>query len=577
MRWTASAPTEPPTSAGLFDVDGDYSCTTGYSQGADTTSGGVTLPGDEQVYLYVAGGNPGLNTGDNDSIGLMAALGPCNAQFSAFLEVNEITTVAAAYALAGFATDATHVSSSGSPLALKGLANAGLNSVNLANVFNGTAESYGAYTIAPSYNTIMIANILAACVNGATANSSCYTLFQNTQTEGTSGTKATDTATAAIHLAHNPYPSADGVTALYGLISGTPAFAGGLSVEPNDFTLGINIQNSNCFNNSAYGLAIDAAGSAWALGGTGVCKFSSNGVPLTSYYGFDHGGCFGGGQNLAIDNSGNVWIPARAYSRLCKISNSGTAISSSSGYTGGGISTPFDVAIDASGNVWLANATGSLSKFSSSGAPLSGSNGYTDGGSNDAYYGVAIDTGGHAWAANYGNSSVSEFSSTGVALSPTTGYYKGGLENPYDVAIDASGNVWAPNYNSDSVSELDSSGNALSPNRGPYGDGGFVGDGVDSPISIAIDSKGDVWTANFNGDSVTPFTSSGIGLSGDPGYTGSGTVYGPVSVALDGSGDVWVTNYDGTLTELIGASSPVVTPIAANLVAPYGSAAVNRP
>jgi DNA-binding beta-propeller fold protein YncE len=574
---------------GSFSVSGDYSCTTGYSLGASTASGGTTLPGNEQVYLYVSGGDPGLGTGVNSNIGLMAALGPCNSQFSSTLQVNEITTVAAAYAFAGFASDATHISSSGSPLALTGLTNAGLNSQNLASVVTGTAAGYGANGIAPSYNTIMIANILASCINGATGNSACYTLFQYTQTAGASGSKATDTASAAIHLAHNPYPTAAGVTNLYALTSGTPAFAGGLSTQPNDFTLGIQFSNSNCFNYAAHGLAIDAAGSAWSLGGHGICKFSSTGASLNSYYGFNYGACFTAGQNLAIDTSGNVWVPNSSLNRLCEVSNSGAAISPSIGYpaTGkasdnGGLSTPLAIAIDGSGNVWIANqqaagagTIGSLSEFSSSGTAKSGPNGFADSEPRAAFYGIAIDVSGNVWASNYNYGSLAVYNPNSGFLSPaTTGFYGGGLSNPYGVAIDGSGNVWVANSYNSSLSKFSGSGAAISP-TGAYG--GYVGGGLNSPYGVAIDSTGNVWVANFNNNSVSEFTNSGVGVTPNPAYTGSGTIYGPVNVAVDGSGDVWVTNSNGSLTEMIGAAGPVVTPVVANLVSPYGTAAVNRP
>jgi streptogramin lyase len=560
------------TSTGAFDITGDYSCTTGYAQGATTASGGITLPGNQQVYLYAVGGNPGLGTGVNTNIGLLAALGPCNAQFSQTLQVNEITTVAAAYALAGYATDALHLSSGGSALALTGLTNAGLNSKNLAVVSSGTppVTTAGSNGIVPTGNIITIANILASCINGPTASSNCFTLFQYTKTLGANGTAATDTATAAIYLAHNPYPTAAGMTALYGLASSTPPFAGNLTTQPHDFTLGINFSNNGCFNNASHGLAIDASGSAWSLGGHGLCKFSSTGTPATNTgsNGFQGGG-FLFGLNLAIDNSGNVWIPDFSTNVLTKFSNSGTALSGT-GFTGGGISTPRDVAIDASGNVWIANQPGTVSKFSSGGTAISTTSGYSDGGSNEFFYGIAIDTVGSVWAVSY-NGGLSKFANSGPALSPSAGFSGGGMSNPYDVAIDGSGNVWTANYGADTLSKFSNAGTAISSN------GGYIGGGLSSPEGIAIDSAGNAWVADENTSSVSVFTSSGTGLTPYPAYNAGSGIYTPTAIALDGSGDVWVTNGNGSLTELIGASAPVVTPLAANLVTPYGTATVNRP
>ena len=46
---------------------------------------------------------------------------------------------------------------------------------------------------------------------------------------------------------------------------------------------------------------------------------------------------------------------------------------------------------------------------------------------------------------------------------------------------------------------------------------------------------------------------------------------------IDGSGNLWLTNYNAPgLNEVVGAASPVVTPMAANLRAPYSGPA-SRP
>jgi DNA-binding beta-propeller fold protein YncE len=559
---------------------GVYSCTVGYTQGDPATT--VTLSGTEQVYLYVLGGTPLNAGGPNTSSGMLVALGPCNAP-STKVTVNEITTAAMAYAFAGFASDATHIGSSGSTLALTGLNNAYANVANLAVVSTGAAaDTYGTNIIRPTQVLTTVADMLAACVNGTTNNSNCTILFAWTKTEGASGTAAGDTATAAIHLAHYPYPSSSGMTSLYGLVPSTGApFVGGYSAQPNDFTLGLYLTSSGCFNNRANGLAIDAYGSAWSLGLHGLCKFASNGTALTpGYNGYTGGGYAGGGQNLAIDTSNNVWVPVtiNSVSTLSEFSNNGGAMSPSAGYTGGGLSSPIDIAIDAHGYVWLANTNGTLSKFDSSGNPVSGGSGYSDGGTSVAFYGVAIDASGNVWAANYSGSGLSEFNSVGQPISPTTGWgcctqtTKGGLSNPYDVAIDPAGNVWASNHYYASISKFSSGGSAVSPLGGYQGNGS-----ISNPQGIAIDSMGKVWVANPTTDTVSVFTNTGTELSGDPAYTAAGDIYSPVSVAIDGSGNVWVANFDGELVELIGAAAPVVTPIVANLVSPYGSSAVYRP
>ena len=88
----------------------------------------------------------------------------------------------------------------------------------------------------------------------------------------------------------------------------------------------------------------------------------------------------------------------------------------------------------------------------SSGTAISPSTGFTGGGLN-VPYGIAVDAAGNVWVANYGGSSISEFNSSGTAISP---YYRlhRRRPRPYGIAVDAAGNVWVANYGSNSISEF---------------------------------------------------------------------------------------------------------------------------
>jgi len=202
---------------GGFTLTGDYSCTPG-----------------TQVYLYAQGGNPGA--GDNSAAALMAVLGTCpgGGNFLGsipFISVNEVSTVAAAYAMADFAMDPTHVWSTGTTPAQSGIATAFGNAANLANLGTGAALT----SPAPQTEINTLANILAACINSTGfESSSCSVLFNNAQSAGSSGVYPTNTAMAAINIAHNPLSN---VASLYTLASATPPFAPSLTSQPNDFTI----------------------------------------------------------------------------------------------------------------------------------------------------------------------------------------------------------------------------------------------------------------------------------------------------------------------------------------------------
>ena len=88
--------------------------------------------------------------------------------------MNEVSTIATAYAIAGYATDATHVSSSGSTLAATGIANAFASVTNLETLNTGVAlattpVANGGNGTVPQSEINTLANILASCVNSSGA------------------------------------------------------------------------------------------------------------------------------------------------------------------------------------------------------------------------------------------------------------------------------------------------------------------------------------------------------------------------------------------------------------------------
>src|SRR6185312_13724253 len=509
---------------GSFSITGDYTCT------ADT-----------QVYLYVVGGDPG--GGANSAAGLLAVLGNCPASGSflastPFVIVNEVTTVVAAYAMAGFASDATHVSSSGKAQAKTGIQNAFANAAQLADVAAGAARTVtpGGNGAVPQAEIHTLGNILAACVNSTgPASTACSTLFANTLASGTTGAIPTDTAAAAINIAHNPGAN---TSSLYALSTGTPPFSPALSVAPNDFALAINFTGGGIGTNGPNAIAIDASSNVWVvtINSNTISKFSPSGVAISPSTGYTGGG-LGSPNSIAIDSAGNAWV-ANGGSGISEFSSTGAALSPLPfGYTGGGISGPAGVAIDAAGNVWIANDTSyfpCVSKFSSSGVHISGNNGYTGGGVYNAVS-VAIDASGNAWFADDENfANLSEFSSGGAPVSPTGGYGGGGLifPGPIAVAIDASGSVWAASTLS--LAKFSGTGTPISPSTG------YTGGGISNPMGMALDGAGNVWLANYNNSSVSEFSNAGTAITPSKGFTAVGGIAQPYGIAIDSSGNVWV-------------------------------------
>jgi hypothetical protein len=529
---------------GNFSINGAFACTSG-----------------QQVYLYSTGGDPQLaGTGiagtPNPAASLMAVVGDCSSStFPGVTSVfmNEVTTVAAAYALAGFATDPLHIGApsavTGHSLAGVGLANAFHTALNLVNQISGAANAtfpLNSRAVVPVTTINTLADILAACVNSNGVNSSgCSTLFSNT----TYSTAPTDTATAAIHIAQHP---AANVSALLNLATNASPFQSILT-SANDLSLGIRYTGGGL--NSPFKVAIDGAGNTWVpnLGANTVTEISSAGTFLSGTNGYTDGG-LNLPEGIAIDGSGNAWITNLLGNSVTKLSSTGAALSGSNGYTGGGMSFPERIAIDSVGNAWVANQGSTVTKLSSTGAFLSGPHGYTGGGLNTPF-GIAIDGANNAWVPNEDGNSVTEFSNAGAVLSGIGGYVGGGLNLPEGIAIDSVGNAWVFNFGGGSVTEFSNAGAVLND---------YTGGGLKSPTGVTLDGAGNAWVSN-QGNSVTEISNSGVFLSGAKGYT-SGGLNQPSGVAIDGSGNAWITNLQGnSVTEMIGIGTPVITPIVAGL------------
>jgi hypothetical protein len=559
------------TSGDGSDAIGEYVATK--SDGSFTITGNYTCTAGAQVYLYSLGGDAG--SGANSASGLLEALGQCPvsgtfAVTTPYVVVNEVTTVAAAFSLAGFATDATHIGSSGTTQAQAGIANAFVNAATLANIVTGTAPAAtpSANGTVPQAELNSIANILAACVNSSgTSSTGCSTLLADARSSGSTGTVATDTATAAINIAHNP---AANVAALYGLQLASTPFQPSLTTQPADFTVTLLIPIN------VAQLAVDASGNVWGCGYNSaniisLFEFSSNGALVSPAAGYAGGGlgtatsiCYG---PVAIDPSGNIWtLTGNSSTNVPSLSgflSSGTPITGSP-FTGNGLGYQRAIAIDGTGNIWVANggtsaSTSTISKFSRSGVAFSGSPFKNNGLNNPSS--LAIDSSGNVWV--YGTV-LSKFTSTGAAASGSP--FGSVSHNQTPIAIDASNNVWLEDPSYSGLVKLSNAGVAYS--GSPFTGGGAA----NGSYGLAVDGLSAIWadsqSTSFGPGTLNELADSGAAITPSSGYVLQGVDETNDPIVVDPSGSVWVVDdLSGTsgdtpaITITIGAASPVVTPL----------------
>ena len=433
---------------GSFSITGDYSCSTG-----------------SQVYLTATGGSiDGTTTNTNPNITLMAALGSCSSLLASantsFIFVNEVSTVAAAYALAQFSTKSTfgtalsalpgsstvapadNIATSSSNA--QGVINAMAVAQVMANYYSATGFPNGNSpgnnangTASVEYWTVnTIADILAACVNsGVTTLSTsgdgsvCGTIYQYTTPAGK--TAPADTFQAALYMALYPgdsnllsgtYPGSNLTSQISPVAPFQPYVApDGTNNFINDWTIGISYQpvvpsTTTTLISEPYMLAVDSVGNVWSYNlstakPSFVLETDPTGNPVLA-------APTPGATTCATTPCTTADYQITSYRKY-----GGTGSITMSLQTGGG--NAIGLAIDPSNNVWVPDRTGKYIFF----VPGSGSGSTANGGYlNGAAEGYQVTTGAPIVVAVDGNG-VPWFTASATATSSCSQTVTGGSFN----------------------------------------------------------------------------------------------------------------------------------------------------
>jgi hypothetical protein len=248
---------------------------------------------------------------------------------------------------------------------------------------------------------------------------------------------------------------------------------------------------------------------------------------------------------------------------------------------------PHGVAVDSAGNLYIA-ADFRIRKVSNGVITTIAGNGeYGFNGDNRPAttaamnpFGVAVDPGGSLYIVDSTNFRIRKVSSgiiTTVAGDGKTGGFSGDngpavsarLDRPTSIAADASGNVYIADYRNGCIRRV--SNGLIST---VAGGGSSLADNIPatssrlSPISVAVDSSGNLYIADLNNrvrkvsyGMITTVAGTGTaGFSGDNGPAISAQLSSPQAVAVDSSGNLYIG--DGNRVRKI--SGGIITTVAGN-------------
>ncbi|RVW00235.1 NHL repeat-containing protein [Rhodococcus xishaensis] len=488
--------------------------------------------------------------------------------------VNEQTTVASAFSMAQFATDA------GLSGSAPGIGNAAEMVRNFVDVEKGslsqvlTSSPNGSETsTVATFNSL--SNMVAACVARA---ADCTRLLDGATNRGEP--RPGDTFEAMSAIARTPSLH---VVDLFAVAASAPhPYTPARNLPPAAWTLALRFDGDGRSLSGPGNFAIDSDGNIWVnsnyeynadpnvpvCGSDMLFKFLPSGqsAPGSPFRG---GGLSGAGFGIALDPQGDVWVGNFGFAAqppgcpedlqpphnsVSKFTPDGVPLSPETGFTEGEIDWPQGTIADRDGNIWLANCGSNTLTRYPAGDPSSAQT-LRDTGLDRPF--ALVDNGRHVFATGTGNNQVAVLGRDGT-VRPNSPI--GGFDNPMGVAADADGNVWVANsgivqlpcpdlpplsVGSGSVTLLDPDGTPAGP--------AFRGGGVTIPWGIAVDGDGNVWVANFGGKRLSHFcgtdpTTCPPGKSTGDAISPDGTGYAfdglerNTGVAVDPSGNVWLAN-----------------------------------
>lgn len=294
-------------------------------------------------------------------------------------------------------------------------------------------------------------------------------------------------------------------------------------------------------------------------------------APSTTYY----------VRAYASNSAGTAYGSTVKFTTSANLSSIITTVSTFAGDQAGTIfSNPQGVVTDAAGNVYVADGFNNLIKKITPSGDVSvyagdGNAGLTNGPAAKAEFyapqSLAIDNQGNIFVADIGNNVIREITAAGVvstyAGNGIHGYLNGAalsaeFRNPQGLCVDASENMYVADRGNNVIRKVSSAGKVTG-YAGYYGVGpGLYNSATDSialfntPNSVAVDSKGNVYVADSKNSCIRKVSSAGVStlIGGSVQTTLIGT---PTYVTVDAKDNLFIVDNTGRIIEFNMSNSVV--------------------
>lgn len=308
---------------------------------------------------------------------------------------------------------------------------------------------------------------------------------------------------------------------------------------------------------------------------------------------------------VAADVLGNLYIADTGNHTVRRVSRGGvvTTLAGAAGIAGSADGTgsaarfdfPEGIAADGAGNVYVADTgNDTIRKITAAGvvttlAGLAGSVGSADGTGSTARFcgpkGVAVDSTGTLYVADTVNEIIRKITPSGTVTTLAGRVGSIGTNDgagaaaqftyPFSVAVDSAGNLFVADFGNDTIRKITPAGvvTTLAGKAGSSGrtDGAGTAAQFASPEGVAVDGAGNVYVADSGNDTIRKITADGVvttlaGAAGSAGSVdGTGTAarfYCPAAVAIDSVGTVYVADTPNNAIRQIAAVTAAVTTLA---------------